>query len=209
MLPEKFSGFLALSLVFILMPGPNVLVISATAMTAGRTRGLQTVAGVSLAMAVQLALAALATSSVLMVLHTGLFWLKWLGVGYLLYLAAQSLYLCWRPGNAVAVSAAGTFQRGFFVSLTNPKTIFFLSAFLPQFVSSSEFYVQQIALLSTCFWVIAVLCDSGYAMLAAKLNWLVTANAIRTAQLQNGLSGTLYLVASGILANMHKSQSLP
>lgn len=205
MLPEYLTGFIALSLLFIAIPGPNVLVIVATSISSGRTRGLQTVIGTSLAMLVQLLIAALATSSLLALLSEGLFWLKWLGVTYLVFLAGKSLYRCWHPVANESMTATGSFQRGFWVSLTNPKTILFFSAFLPQFVSSADHYLLQISLLSFCFWTLAVLCDSAYALLASNLKWLVDAQKIRAMRWQNGLSGTLLLAASGLLAASHKT----
>lgn len=205
MFPEQFSGFILLSLVFILMPGPNVLVIIATSLSAGRTRGLQTVAGISLAMALQLLIAALSTSSLLFVMQDGLVLIKWLGVVYLLYLAARSFYRYRHPTDVIKLSTAGSLQRGFWVSLTNPKTIFFFSAFLPQFVSSAENYFFQISLLSVCFWLLAVVCDSCYAVLAANLNWLIDTKTPRAIRLQNGLSGALYFAAGGFLALSHNS----
>ena len=204
MLPEQLLGFLAVALLFIAIPGPNVLVIVATSIVSGRTRGLQTGIGTSLAMLLQLLIAALATNSLLTFLGAGLLWLKWLGVAYLLYLAGKSLYRCWHP-VVEPVSASGSFQRGFWVALTNPKTIFFFSAFLPQFVSSADHYLFQIGILSACFWILAVFCDSTYALLASKLSWLVDADKLRSSRLQNGLSGSLYLTASGILAVSHRS----
>lgn len=155
-------------------------------------------------MLLQLLIAAMATNSLLTIVGAGLIWLKWLGVVYLLYLAVKSLYRCWQP-IVEHVSASGSFQRGFWVSLTNPKTIFLFSAFLPQFVSNGDQYLFQIRILSACFWILAVGCDSAYALLASKLAWLVDADKLRTSRLQNGLSGSLYLTASGILAASYRS----
>lgn len=76
MLPEQLPGFLVVALLFIAIPGPNVLVIVATSIVSGRTRGLQTVVGTSFAMLLQLLIAALATNSLLTILGAGLLWLK-------------------------------------------------------------------------------------------------------------------------------------
>jgi hypothetical protein len=46
-----FLSFLLVSIGLIIIPGPNVLVIISTSITHGRVRGLQMVAGTSLAMA--------------------------------------------------------------------------------------------------------------------------------------------------------------
>lgn len=154
-------------------PGPNVLVIVSTSPLAGKARGLQAVIGTGVAMLIQLAVAAIGTTWFLSLLSEGLFWLKWLGVTYLVFLGINSLYHFFRKARATPPTALGSFQRGFWVSLTNPKTILFFSAFLPQFVTDSTLYLQQIIFLSLCFWILAILIDCAYAVLAAKTRWLL------------------------------------
>ncbi len=97
----------------------------------------------------------------------------------------------------ISVSGIGSFHRGFWVSLTNPKTILFFSAFLPQFVFPSEPYLSQIVLLSSVFWILAVVLDSSYALLAGKLASML-GNKFST--IQNYFSSALYLGASAALA---------
>ena len=199
---ELYVSFVLVSLLVIAVPGPNILVIVSTSLGAGTVRGLQTVMGTSLAMIVQLAVAALGTTGLLVLLNNGLRWLKWAGVLYLLYLA----YCAFRQmkiGNAKNPDGLGSFQRGFWVSLTNPKTIFFFSAFLPQFVSGDQNYLLQISMLSATFWVLAVIIDSGYAVLAARVRSLLTSD--RMHRIQNGLTGTLYLSAGILLANSNRA----
>ena len=54
--------FITVSAALIVIPGPNVLVIVATSVVDGKQRGLQTVAGTSAAMLLQLLIAASGTS---------------------------------------------------------------------------------------------------------------------------------------------------
>lgn len=198
-----YTSFILTSVLFILIPGPNVLVIVATSLQAGRKRGLQTVAGTSLAMAIQLLVAALATSGLLVVLNVGLQWLKWAGVAYLAWLGTRALLRCWRPAEVTLPSGVGSMQRGFWVSLTNPKTILFFSAFLPQFISPEGHYLLQLGVLSLTFWCLGVCLDSGYAVLADKLRWLLpTRTSSRTV---NGISGSVYLTASALLASVNRA----
>lgn len=200
MIPEQLPAFLLLSALFIALPGPNILVIVSTSLLSGKSRGLQTVIGTASAMVIQLSIAAVATTSLLVLLSRGLLWLKWLGAGYLAFLGVRHLSFYWRRTPMQPVTAAGSFQRGFWTSLTNPKTILFFSAFLPQFVSSPDYYLQQYLLLALAFLLLATTIDSGYALLAARASHLFAPRAQRTRRLQNGLSGALYLTASGFLA---------
>lgn len=196
---SHLATFALIAAAFIVIPGPNVLVIVSTSLSAGKARGLQTVVGTSLAMIIQLMVAALATSSVLLLLAEGLLWLKWLGVAYLLYLGISSLYACYRNQDKIPPSALGSLQRGFLVSLTNPKTILFFSAFLPQFVSNEAFYLQQVSLLSVIFWILATAIDMSYATLAGNAKWIFKKRSIT--RIQEGISGTLYITASGVLVS--------
>lgn len=196
--PAYYISFILISIPFIISPGPNVVVIISTSLSAGSKRGLQTVAGAWLAMIIQLFIAAAGTGWLLSVLAEGLMWIKWGGVAYLVYLGITSLYRFTTSDGGTEVNATGSFQRGFYVSLTNPKTILFFSAFLPQFVTDSSFYAQQITILSVTFLVLALILDSCYALLAGRLRWMLARKDFN--KLQNGISGTLYLLASGLLA---------
>ena len=190
--------FILLSAGVIVTPGPNVLVIVSTSITHGRLRGLQTVAGTASAMVVQLLIAAVGTSWLVTSLAQGFIWLKWLGVIYLCYLGVRHLVSAFKAHKALPVSALGSFGRGFVVSLTNPKTILFFGAFLPQFVQSSAPYQPQIIFLSVIFWLLALLSDASYALLASSFSRLL--NRHKIAKAQDAFTGVLYFGAGATLA---------
>ena len=199
-----FVTFLIVSFVLIVVPGPNVLVIVSTSLINGRVRGLQTVAGTSVAMAIQLFVAAIATTSFTQLLTEGFEILKWLGAVYLIYLGVAQVK-CALSGavSTKSGSASATFARGFWVSITNPKTIVFFSAFLPQFISSAGSYLTQIMLLSTAFLMLAVVLDSCYALLASKLGPLLEKHFMP--KIQHGVSGVLFLAAGAWLATSRRA----
>jgi len=194
-----YLSFVLISIGIIIVPGPNVLVIVATSVHCGTVRGLQAVAGTTTAMAIQLLVAVMGTGLFIQGLATGLEILKWLGVVYLLYVAIQYFRRMHGDCNSDAeLSAMATFRRGFVTSLTNPKTLFFFAAFLPQFVSPGEDHFKQLSLLSVTFLVLAAILDAGYAMLSAKLQFLFRRN--KGYRWQNATSGLLYLCAGLYLA---------
>ena len=199
-----YLTFLTVSFWLIIVPGPNVLVIVSTSIAHGRKRGLQTVAGTSFAMALQLIIVGAGTTWFVQSIADGLYYMKWLGVAYLFYLGIKHIRKAVNSTNpTVEITASATFTKGFIVSLTNPKTMFFFSAFLPQFVSSAENYHLQILLLSVSFLVMAAVLDSCYALLSSRLVRL-TKNGY-PARFQNGLSGLLFLVAGAWLASTNRS----
>ncbi len=193
----EILAFILVSIGVVVVPGPNVLVIVSTSLSHGKVGALQTVAGTSSAMLVQLSIAAVGTSLFVTSLAQGLSWLKWVGVAYLAYLGVQALINAAKP-QVIQSSAIGSFMRGFWVSLTNPKTILFFGAFLPQFATSGVSYEYQIFVLSCIFWFIAVILDSGYALLAWKCKSLLVSQNLH--RYQNGICGFIYLGASALLA---------
>lgn len=193
----ELFAFILVSVGVLVVPGPTVMVVVSTSVTHGRVRGLQTVAGSSIAMLIQLIVAAIGTSWLVSSLATGFFWLKWLGVGYLVYLGIQ-LILNSGKENSGTISASGSFNRGFWVTLTNPKTILFFSAFLPQFTLQTGSYASQIFTLSLVFWLLAVVLDSGYAILSSKLSPILKAKGL--SKHQGKITGSIYLGAGAALA---------
>lgn len=107
-------------------PGPATLTIAGTAMGQGRRAGVLTGAGVWAGSALW-GLAAMAGMGALMLANV---WmaevLRYVGAGYLLFLAAKSLHSALMPGKGLALRKVGSsrhFRRGFLVHLTNPKAI--------------------------------------------------------------------------------------
>jgi threonine/homoserine/homoserine lactone efflux protein len=189
-----YLAFGLASVVLIAIPGPNVALITATSVAYGTRRGLLTVAGTSSAMAVQLALTAIGLTSLLGVMAVIFDWLRWLGAAYLIYLGMHA----WRmPADRLSLTAArpraarAIWLRGFLVSLTNPKTLLFYSAFLPQFIAPDRPVGMQLAVLSVTFFGLAAVLDSAWAIFAGRLRSFL----LRRGRLRHRVTGTLLIGA--------------
>ena len=200
---SHYLTFLIVSLGIIIIPGPNVLVIISTSILHGKIRGLQTVAGTSLAMIIQLVIVGIGTSWIIAKLTSGLGYLKWFGIAYLLYLGVKHLVQAVDSEEKyMEIQATTTFARGFVTSLTNPKTLLFFSAYLPQFVSAPQHYAFDISVLSITFLLMAVLLDSCYAIFTVKFKSMVGNRP--AGKLRNAISGMLYLGAGVWLATSRR-----
>ena len=196
--PVLLSSFVIVSVAVIAMPGPNVLLIVATSLAQGRLAGLKVVAGAALAMAIQLAVAARGTALLAETLADAFVALKWIGAGYLVWLGAGRLRRAFGERTATGpavLSGSGNFGRGFVVGITNPKTILFFGAFLPQFTTAALPIGPQIAALSGVFLLLAVLLDSLYAVAAGAAGRAVS--DVRWQRRVDGGAGVL-LVGSGV-----------
>jgi threonine/homoserine/homoserine lactone efflux protein len=144
----------------------------------------------------QLVLTALGMTALLATAGEWFGWLKWLGVAYLFYLGIRQ----WREAvtdlsavRAQPRSASVIFARGFLVSLTNPKTLLFYGAFLPQFVSDGRPVGPQLALLCVTCPIVALTVDSLWAIAAGRARGVLAAHG----KLRNRVSGGL-LMGAGV-----------
>jgi len=194
---ELYLGFVLAVAILILIPGPNVALIVANSIAFGPRQGLATVAGSSSAMVLQLGLTVAGMTTVMAVMADWFETLRWLGVAYLFYLGVRA----WRAPptdlSQTAPSAAPDwrrlFGRGFLVSLTNPKTLLFYGAFLPQFIDPQQPMMAQLLLLSVTFLAVAIVLDGAWALLAGRMRGALS---VRGA-LRNRLTGGL-LIGAGV-----------
>ncbi len=193
---DLYLVFVGAVIVLMLIPGPNVALIVANSVAWGTRYGLLTVAGTSTAMVLQLAVTSLGIGALLALLSAWFEWLRWIGVAYLVWLGWRQ----WRapPTDLSAIApqpraALAIFARGFLVSLTNPKTLLFYGAFFPQFLPTAEPDGGQLLLLAATFLALAVVLDSGWALLAGRARYLLA----RRGRLRNRLSGGL-LIGAGL-----------
>jgi threonine/homoserine/homoserine lactone efflux protein len=160
---QLFAGFLVMTVVLILTPGPIVTLVISTGATRGVRAALVTVAGTSMGNAALLGSIALGLNWVLG--HTVYVFelLRWAGVVYLVWLGVRA----WRNAPAPQPPARGNqvhFWRGFLVALSNPKTLAFFTAFLPQFVDPTRPAARQLALMCAVSVLLAALSDSCWAI---------------------------------------------
>jgi homoserine/homoserine lactone efflux protein len=123
---------------------------------------------------------------------------------YLIYLGFKA----WRPPEVDLTQARpqprsvrAIYLHGFLVSLTNPKTLLFYGAFLPQFASPGADLTGQLVLLSATFFALALLGDGAWALLAARFGAFLAVNG----RLRNRLTGGLLMGAGVGLAPARKS----
>jgi threonine/homoserine/homoserine lactone efflux protein len=121
--------------------------------------------------------------------------LRWIGAAYLVWLGIQAWRHAGAPVETVPPRGHVHAWRGFVVALTNPKTIAFFTAFLPQFIDPSLPIERQLLVMCAVSVVMGGILDSGWAA-AAGLGraWFVKPE--RTKAL-NRLSG-LALIGGGI-----------
>lgn len=203
---ETYLIYIFIASSLILIPGPNVLLIIANSLKHGSRAGLATVAGTSTAMAVQLIIVTLGISSILLVVANWFHWFRWLGAAYLIYLGVKSLFS--RNRRFIEPTVAKThhlFAQGFAVSITNPKTLLFFSAFLPQFVVTTSPALLQLLLLAVTFLLLAIMFDSGYALLSSTVQRKMAAS---TQTLAKRFAG-LILIAAGLLFGAGQSEPKP
>lgn len=173
---DRVLAFAAMSFLLIVIPGPSVLFVIGRALAQGRRAALTTVVGntlgaYTLIVAVAFGIGAVVQRSILVFTA-----LKLAGAAYLVFLGVKA----WRQRGslqaAVAEAGAGlvpggglrTFGEGYAVGVTNPKTIVFFAAVLPQFVDRGQGHVAaQMLLLGLVFNLIAVVSDAVWGLAAA------------------------------------------
>lgn len=201
---ELYVAFVFAVVVLIATPGPVVALVVTTSVRHGVRRGLATVAGSSSAMALHLVLVCFGLAAVLARLGEAVFWIKWIGAAYLLYLGVRALNEKAAPpadSPARGNSARRAFGEGFLVSAFNPKPLIFYAAFFPLFITAESAILPQLLLMSATFFVIGVALDSAWAIAASRAR----SRLARAGRWMNRVTGGVLIVAAAALAGLRKA----
>lgn len=166
------AAFAAAALVIIVIPGPNVLFAIGRALAHGRRAAVVSVLGSMAGTAVPVIGVAVGLGAILAASAILLTIVKIIGAGYLIYLGAMAirdrkkLTLALRAADAEP-STGRMVRQGFVVGATNPKTIVFLAAVLPQFaVPEAGALPAQFLTLGAIAITIQLVSDTAWAMAA-------------------------------------------
>jgi threonine/homoserine/homoserine lactone efflux protein len=164
--------FLITSMIVVVTPGIGVLFTLSAAMTRGSRAATIAAFGCTLGIIPHAVGAIVGLAAVLQASAVAFQTLKYLGVGYLLYLAWATI----RESGSLAVDRQTPALRlwevirsAILVNILNPKLSLFFFAFLPQFISPHD--PQPIATmtgLSTVFMLMTFTVFLAYGLLAAR-----------------------------------------
>lgn len=197
-MPSETSllGFVAASLVVLLIPGPGVLYVVARSASQGYRAGLTSAFGLSAGALVHVAATTAGLSAILLTSATTFTIVKIVGAGYLIYLGLQTLFAARSTASIEATPPLSWYRLvadGVVVSVFNPKIAIFFLAFLPQFVEPNHGAVtQQVLMLGLIYVGLALITDSAYAFLAGGFrHWL--GGRVMQGPLPRYVCGSLYL----------------
>ena len=138
MLEASWGLFVVASLLLIVTPGQDMVLVMSRSIAQGAGAGVATAAGVSVGLVGHTLLATLGLGAILQASELLFTVLKLAGAAYLVWLGVQLLR---QDGATLALSAGKTqtlnrlFVAGALSNLSNPKIAVFYFAFLPQFVA--------------------------------------------------------------------------
>lgn len=198
---ELWLAFLGAAIAISVAPGAAMIQSMATGITHGVRRGYWSIAGLEIGLMVQLAIVALGLGAVLAASATAFTVVKWIGVGYLIYLAIRQ----WRTASTIFTEPKGLpgearislLLRGFLVNVTNPKGLVFLIAVLPPFVTPSAPLLPQYTVIGLTMVAVDLVVMGLYTGLAARLMRLLH-TARRRATLSRVFSGLFATAALGL-----------
>ncbi|MEU6767753.1 LysE family translocator [Streptomyces sp. NPDC046853] len=131
--------FLPAACAMALIPGANQLMGLRNAALGGVRRAVVGLAGRFLAFSLLVALVVMGLGAVLARSALAFELLRWLGVGYLLWLGLSTLWKASSNSTELAhpdnITGAVAFRQEFLTALTNPKALLLFASFLPQFLT--------------------------------------------------------------------------
>jgi len=190
-------AYVAACLLFSIVPGPSVSLVVANALARGTKAGLVTIFGAQIAMLSMVLIVALGLETVMAVVSEAFTAIKLIGAAYLVWVGFRMFTASGKlelgtPGERLPLGRY--LWQGALVSWSNPKTLLFLGAFLPQFVDLRQPAFPQIVVLGLIVMVVASSTDAIYAVLAGRARQVLTVARVR---LMSRVSGAI-LMAGGV-----------
>ncbi len=181
MIDNFWSFTIAISLLT-LFPGVDSLLVVRNSIRGGLPDGLWTSTGICCGLFIHATLSALGISAFLLHSATAYQLLKLAGGGYLLWLGLASLWAARGKAGKTSlpaeplphrnVSWQRSLREGLVCNVSNPKTLLFYMAFLPQFINPQRSALEQSLAMAAVHFVIAMIYQAVLAGAAFKIKSL-------------------------------------
>ncbi|MEX1236001.1 MAG: LysE family translocator [Roseovarius sp.] len=167
--PWLLLAFLPAALALNLTPGADMMFCLGQGLRAGPVPAMAASAGIALGSLIHAALAALGVSALVAAAPWLFDVIRWVGVGYLLWLALGALRQGRMQAKGRPMSAPRAFREGLIVNLSNPKVILFVLAFLPQFADPARALLPQFLVMGCIMGIGGLFINGAVGVFAGGL----------------------------------------
>lgn len=202
---ERLGAFVAISSLLIVVPGPDMALVTRNALLGGRRSGISTGLGAVLGLLVWTLAASLGVAALLRASEPAFVALKLAGGAYLVYLGVRSLAAALRrrsdPPDLAGMRSESrlppfvALRQGLLSNLGNPKIAVFFTSFLPQFVPTHHATFASFLLLGLLFSLLGLVWLTLFSIVVARVGDLLRRPRVR--RMLDAVTGTV-LVAFGI-----------
>jgi homoserine/homoserine lactone efflux protein len=171
---DQYWLYVAVTSIFMLSPGPSVVLVISNSVKFGTKKAMTGAFGNVLAFQVLVILSALGLGVILTASSHLFYILKMIGAAYLVYLGLKLWfsstvnYSRGMDSSAHTISRASLFKQAFFVTSSNPKALIYVSALLPQFINPEQSLFTQVLILGLTAAVLQLLTFLIYALIAGQ-----------------------------------------
>jgi homoserine/homoserine lactone efflux protein len=207
---DVWLTFFGAAIAIAVSPGAGAIQSMATGLTHGVRRGYWSILGLEIGLMLQLALVALGLGAIVTNSILAFNIVKWIGVGYLIYLAVRQ----WRSatvdlreqiGQPTSGGRLSLVFRGFLVNATNPKGLVFFLAVLPQFVVPTVALLPQYLAIGVTMVGVDLVVMGLYDALASRLlKWMHTPRQQTTV---NRVFSWLFAAAAVVLSLVRRGSA--
>ncbi len=204
---SSWLTFFAASWLISFSPGAGAISCMSVGMRQGYRRALWNIAGLELGIGLLIAIVAAGLGAILAASAVAFAAVKWLGVGYLIFLGVQQWRARVQPitldARIAPASTRKLVMQGFLINASNPKAIVFMLAVLPQFIDlNTPQWPQYLTMIATLL-ATDLVAMSVYALLAARV--LSSLREPHHVRWMNRVFGGLFVGAGLLLASFKRS----
>ncbi|TYS67484.1 LysE family translocator [Sutcliffiella horikoshii] len=175
---ENFFLFVLMSILLIILPGPDTAIATKNTLSAGRMGGFKTVSGTFCAILIH-TIAAVVGLSAIIVKSAFLFSVfKYVGAVYLVYLGVKTIWALRHKKTEIPMDSnvankfknQSHFKQGFLTNMLNPKVAVFFLTFLPQFVDPGTNTIGPFLLMGVTYAILTAIWFALYIYLVDQIS---------------------------------------
>lgn len=195
--------FFAASWAISISPGPGAVAAMSAGLNHGFRRGYFTTFGLVMGIWIQVLIVGLGLGAVIAASAAAFWVVKWLGVGYLVWLGIRQ----WRaPAVPLAAESVGgpcvprrsMVLHGMLVNIVNPKGTVFLLAVVPQFIHLNQPLAPQYLAIAATIGFTDLVVMAVYTAMASRV--MATFKDPAHMRGMNRVMGSLFVAAGALLA---------